>query len=363
MTWFAAALPAAAGAVDGRRPEATTQPAVREQRPAAGARSEQTRIDAFVARVLSDPSVEEAVRKTVADGWQRRRSEPDATNFLEEALAVVSADYHRALEAMSAGDPAGAAAKLRPLEESSDPYLRVHAASRLARALIEQERIEEAMAVLERWRNRRAEVERYSFQGPDMDFTRAYGLLRELKYDRAAAAFEEFLGDHPEAPERLRLSARQILQELRQRRPDGLGDVADLMGYAGRRMRAGRPDDPAIEAQRRAIDLLDRLIKDKEQQEQQASQGTQSSRSESSRGRPREEPTRSPAEPATNSAPPQGAAQPGPLRRSPVARPGEVWGRMPARDRERVLQSLRKNFPARYRELVEQYYRQLGKEP
>jgi len=363
MRFVAAALSAASGAVDGARPEPTTRPAVREQTPAAGARSEKARIDAFVARVLSDPSVEEAARKAVADGWQRRRGEPDAAAFLEEALAVVSADYRRALEAMSAGDPAAAAARLRPLADSSDPYLRVHAASLLARALIEQEQIEEAMEVLERWRDRRTEVEQYSFQGPDMDFMRAYGLLRELKYERAASAFERFLQDHPEAPERLRLSARQILQELRQRQPDGLGDVGDLMEYAGRRMRAGRPDVPVVEAQQRAIELLDRLIKDREQQEQQASQGGQSGRSESSRGRPGDGPIGSPAEPAAESTAPQGAAQPGPLRHSPVARPGEVWGRMPARDRERVLQSLRKNFPGRYRELVEQYYRQLGKEP
>ena len=30
--------------------------------------------------------------------------------------------------------------------------------------------------------------------------------------------------------------------------------------------------------------------------------------------------------------------------------------------RERILQSLRKDFPSRYRQLVEQYYKQLGKE-
>jgi hypothetical protein len=31
-------------------------------------------------------------------------------------------------------------------------------------------------------------------------------------------------------------------------------------------------------------------------------------------------------------------------------------------ERERVLQSLRRAFPSRYRQLVEQYYKQLAKE-
>jgi hypothetical protein len=31
-------------------------------------------------------------------------------------------------------------------------------------------------------------------------------------------------------------------------------------------------------------------------------------------------------------------------------------------ERERVMQSLRQNYPSRYRQLVEQYYKQLSKE-
>jgi hypothetical protein len=35
---------------------------------------------------------------------------------------------------------------------------------------------------------------------------------------------------------------------------------------------------------------------------------------------------------------------------------------MPQADRDRILQSVTKNFPTRYRDLVEQYYKQLAKE-
>lgn len=44
------------------------------------------------------------------------------------------------------------------------------------------------------------------------------------------------------------------------------------------------------------------------------------------------------------------------------ASPGEMWGRMPPKERERILQSMQEQFPNRYRELLEQYYEHLAKE-
>ena len=59
---------------------------------------------------------------------------------------------------------------------------------------------------------------------------------------------------------------------------------------------------------------------------------------------------------------PDGTAQIGELQRPQRATPGEQWGKMRPEDREKILQSLRKNFPSQYRQLVEQYYKQLAKE-
>ena len=39
-----------------------------------------------------------------------------------------------------------------------------------------------------------------------------------------------------------------------------------------------------------------------------------------------------------------------------------MWGRMPPKERERILQSMQEQFPNRYRELLEQYYEHLAKE-
>ena len=59
---------------------------------------------------------------------------------------------------------------------------------------------------------------------------------------------------------------------------------------------------------------------------------------------------------------PGGPGNLGPLDRAANAKPGEEWGKMRPEDREKILQSLRRSFPSRYRDLVEQYYKQLAKE-
>ena len=60
---------------------------------------------------------------------------------------------------------------------------------------------------------------------------------------------------------------------------------------------------------------------------------------------------------------PQGNAQQGPMQQPRQANPGDAWGAMPPAQREKILQALRDSFPRRYRQLVEQYYEQLGKKP
>ena len=153
--------------------------------------------------------------------------------------------------------------------------------------------------------------------------------------------------------------ASQMPDELKVRRPGGLGEVSDLMDYAGRRLNRGLADPPVRGAQQRAVELLSQLIKEAQQREKQASAAGGGSGS----GRGGIAPGGTPRTPAQQSMLPIGPGQKGELNRSPAARPGEMWGQMRPEERQRILQSLRESFPSRYRQLVEQYYRQLAKEP
>jgi hypothetical protein len=156
-----------------------------------------------------------------------------------------------------------------------------------------------------------------------------------------------------------------MLQELLTRQPDGLGEVSDLMVYAGRRLSNGEPGKPVQVKQDRAVELLTKLIQEAEQREQQqkstgckecGGKGCKKCRGGTPKG------IGQPGSPANQSLLPGGKGQIGSLDQSPNVKPGDEWGKMRPEERERILQSLRKNFPSRYRQLVEQYYKQLAKE-
>jgi hypothetical protein len=232
----------------------------------------------------------------------------------------------------------------------------------LARALVEQEKLEEAQRLLTPLAAREKDLMDKTFQEADVDFLLGYCQLSNLHYDEATAALQAFELQHPDAPDRLRLPARQMLQELAARRPESLGEVSDLMVYAGRRLSTGSADKPVQQKQGRAIELLNKLIKEAEDQENQQSNSSNSGGSQG-QGRPGQPSGNQHSNaPAGESRRPPGKGRFGELHRSGVARPGDEWGKMPPEERERVLQSLRRNFPSQYRQLVEQYYKQLAKE-
>jgi hypothetical protein len=148
------------------------------------------------------------------------------------------------------------------------------------------------------------------------------------------------------------VAAEQMLGEIANRRTGGIGEVTDLMDYSGRRLLAGDSGESVQSRQERVIELLDKLIKDAEDREQNSPKGG------SGNSRPR-----SPQAPLPESQLPPGTPRGGELREVRRANPGEVWGKMPPAERERILQAIRSSFPSRYRQLVEQYYEELAKKP
>ena len=341
-----------------------TRPAVVEPRPILSPEQKQAAavklIDAFVAHLQADPQIAAAAKTAVRDGWAQHRKDQDPSEFLTAGVAIICEPYRNALQAIEKEDYAKVEAALRPLLEDKDAYKSLHAGALLARALVEEEKLEEAEALLGPLAAREKELMDKTFLEADVDFLLGYCQLSNLHYDEALASLQSFEVQHPDAPDRLRLPARQMLQELLTRRPESLGEVSDLMVYAGRRLSAGQAGKGVQEKQARVIELLNKLIKDAEDQEnqQQSSSGggSQDQRQNQPQGNPH------PTQHAQESNRPGGKGTIGELHRSASARPGDEWGKMPPEERERVLQSLRRNFPSQYRQLVEQYYMQLAKE-
>ncbi|MCG8404005.1 MAG: hypothetical protein MI923_02285 [Phycisphaerales bacterium] len=289
---------------------------------------------------------------------QRNRTEPDGlSEFINLAFSILSPDFKRGLDLLDEDNPTEAAGVFEVLSESEDPFLAVAAANFAATAMIEIEQIDRCHAMLDRVRKAHPPVEQYTTASDQFRFMLGYCQVHNLAYEQAYATFEDFLKNHPNAPERLRVSATQILTELSRRAPGRLGDVRDLLNYARRKIGLGFTDDDVLDRQDEAVELLDILIEEAEEQEQQGGGGGEGGGGKSGGDSGGQQPSGG----AQRSTLPQGEGRIGELRKT-RAKPGEMWGKMPPKEREQILQTLQKQFPSQYRELLEQYYKQLAKD-
>ncbi len=316
-------------------------------------------VRAFVKHVQSHDDYPTQAREFVEKNWAERSADEDADwePFIAESLAVLSPRFRMGLDEFDEERFDQAFVVMSELSADDDPYLSANANVFAIKALVEQDKLEEARDRLESMLTGSADVDLYTTYTAELTYLRGYLALRDLQYDDAARHLQNLLQTFRDAGPRLRVSAEQILAELNRREPERMGDVADLMVYSGGRLNQSDTGAKVLERQQRAIDLLDQLIEEAQQREQQGSGGGAGGSSGSGRG------GQQPSSPMQDSQLPGGGSTPEMLRSRRTARPGEVWGTMPPAEREKILQSLRESFPSRYRQLVEQYYEELGKQP
>lgn len=323
---------------------------------AHGASEVHETLEAFLKHLEQSDSFAAEAKQFVSKEWKRRRDQDDAESFLAEALAVLSPRFRTGLDSYDDDDYAAAFRTMDALSSDQDPYLSANANVFAVKSLVEQDRLEEALERLEAFLADPTAVDLYTFYAAEMAYVRGYTQLQALRYDAASASLGQMLERYPDAPRRLVVTARQMLAELARREPRRLGDVADLMGFAGRRLGLSDTGQGVQGRQARAVELLDKLIEEAEANEQQGG-GASSSSGGSPGGQ------QSPQSPMQESQLPSGGGSGMQLREKREARPGEAWGTMPPAEREKILQTLRDSFPSRYRQLVEQYFQELAKQP
>ena len=319
-------------------------------------------VAAFLKAVEADAAFEAPAKADARRIVEAARGDAEA---LPDALAAAVGRLHPALAsglgALLAEDTAAALATLKPLEESPDAYLAAHAAYFEGRALVLDERYEEALAPLAKvagpW------IEKTLFAGDSLFLV---GLCqgRLLRRPAALRVLQDFLKHYPEAPERMRVGADHVARLIQAIQEGSLSDVQDRMDDSRRRLKLERSGKPTQERQERIIAMLDKLIKEAEEREQQGGGGGGGGGGGSGGG---QQPGASgppsgnntPSGPAASSSAPAGEASIGALDRIRRGSADEVWGKARQRERERVLNVLKSKFPERYQELLEQYYKSL----
>ncbi len=288
--------------------------------------------------------------RTIAESWDAYRQQAPES-FVPDALAVLYPAYREALAAFDAQRYADAARLFEPLVSDKDPYLAANARYFHVRALSEQGLLEEAEAELKDVTAPDSQFAQYTPYVAHLWFVRAYCEASNLRIDAAVQTLRGLQQAFPDAPEPVQVGARQLLLEIERRESGTLDEVADVMGYSAARLKAADAGERVKTQQAEAVALLDKLIRSCENDEQQQQRRQQ----RSGRSGPRKPKEISKDEPG-------GPTGPGDQHAAPKADPGEMWGKLPPAEREKILQSLRDRFPSRYRQLVEQYYRSMAEE-
>ena len=177
-------------------------------------------------------------------------------------------------------------------------------------------------------------------------FYQAVARQRLLQKQPALESLGRLLEGSEHVPRRYLAIAELMRADLESLEPDSLDHIARRMDDIRRRLQFGRADEKVQKIESGVIESLDKLIEkaQREQQQQQQQAGT----------------------PSGNQA-----VQPAPDSRIlPGRGPGEVtkkdigqesgWGNMPPKQREAALQQIGREFPAHYRDAVEQYFRRLA---
>ena len=322
-----------------------------------GRAAAQSPADRFVEHAQGSSAVPADARELIRKTWAECE-DCDGNEFITQGLAVLSPRFRQALDAYDSDDYGKCVSIMGDLKSDANPFVRSHATVYEIKCLVEGDRMQEASErITSLGADSLAELGGYTYHRSEVDFLRGFTLVANLQYDEGAVALRQFLENHPDASQRLVISAEQMLAELMSRSPESIGEVADLMTFCGRRLGLSDTGTVVRERQDRIVDLLDKLIEEAEQQESQSSSSGGGGGSGNNSGK------QSPSNPMQESRLPGGSGREGDLRDGRRANPAETWGSMPPAERERILQALRDSFPSRYRKLVEQYYEELGKQP
>jgi hypothetical protein len=151
-----------------------------------------------------------------------------------------------------------------------------------------------------------------------------------------------------ELPHRYRHIARLLQKDLAGVQDDSLDHIARRMNDIERRLHLGRADAKVRQIEDGVVASLDRLIKKLEDQtRQQQCQGGAGGQLQ-------------PQSPASDSRIVAGRG-PGKVAKKKIGDTAD-WGNLPDKQREEAMQQIGRRFPSHYREVVEQYFKQLARE-
>lgn len=312
-----------------------------QPKPGQGQKAEPLAIQPFDQQAFEAHMRQKGVTEKRLTAFQKAVPEESAKYAVDSLLREVYPAYKKACDLAEDDDPRGALELTKVIEANKGPYVSAYARYQLARVFLGADDPEQSAFILAEF------VEKDLSQTPlDSEVIYFYGnaLAMIPERERAIRFFAAFLQQFPDAPERLRSSAAQIKAELEQQ--EGvLHDLSDVMKMCERKIRKTDTGKETQDKQKMVIDELEKIIKMLEQQENQSGGAP---------GGP------GGIKPASESKLPGGEATVGKLNKVPP-KVAAKWGNLKDKKRKEIEAELNEKLSPRYRKMIEDFYRKLGK--
>jgi len=166
-----------------------------------------------------------------------------------------------------------------------------------------------------------------------------------LNKESGLKSIEELLAGAESSPRRYVALARLMQEDLKGLQDDSLDHIARRMDDIHRRLELGRAGPKVRGEEDGVIKSLDKIIKKLEESQQEQAGSGSSVRS----SRP------------ANESRLLGGKGPGEVAKKNIGS-GSGWGDLPPKEREAAMQQIGRDFPAHYRDVIEQYFRRLATE-
>lgn len=297
-----------------------------------------------------DATTRDEIKSMVAELTADEYSQIEA---ITSGLARIYPGYEKAILATQSEDveqAKQALETLRPYMASEDQFLAADSSFFLARMLMNLQRHEEAVPILERLTGDLAGFTLHA--GPALYFA-GVAQANLLENQRAIQSFTGFLEKFPDAPERLRVAAFRQLQTIKAIEEGSLEDVLQRMDYSHRRLQIENTDDATQDQQKKIVTMLQTMIQEEEKKEcaQCNGKGNTEKQQESQETKEQKSDKEGKSSTGGSSNNPNGT-----VKRTFDDGPASPWSRLRERSRDEANNAIKQKLPSRYRSVVEKYY-------
>jgi preprotein translocase subunit SecD len=217
--------------------------------------------------------------------------------------------------------------------------------------MMNHQRFEDALPLLQRLH---AELADASAHASTVEYFMGQALAGSLENEAAIAAFMEFLQNHPDAPERLRVAAWRQVQDLQGIADGQMTDIYQKMDFSRRRLEIVESGDKTQTEQDKIVEMLAKLIKEQEKKECSSGNSKKDSKQQQKQQQQQQaqnQPKDSKSQSGGNSNNPNGQY----VEKAYDTGNASPWSRLRDMSRDPANAAIKDKLPARYRDIVERY--------